>query len=69
MEGSRSRLPPQPTLRDQLRRIWRSVWGTGASREVSHMDEYQLRDIGLIRTEDRVERMKADPPLDDVKRF
>lgn len=62
MEAPRLRPLLRSALFGQLRRIWRSAWCSGASREVSHMHERQLRDIGLARIEERVKRREVDPP-------
>lgn len=57
------RLPPlRSALLDRLRRFWRSARCSDASREVSHMHERQLQDIGLTRIEERVESRAFDPP-------
>lgn len=62
METPRLRPPLRSALFGQLRRIWRSAWCSGASREVSHMHERQLRDIGLTRNGEHVKRRDVDPP-------
>lgn len=62
METPRLRPPLRLALLNQLRRIWRSARCSGASREVLHMHERQLQDIGLTRIEERIKRRDLDPP-------